>query len=83
VDKTKRVPGDQPIAWPKPEAASRAVREYLTALDTALSAEESGGGDDDGSSGGGRRRRPPKEVSLIDPQAAWVAKTGHQSILCL
>jgi transposase len=84
VDKTKRVPGDQPIAWPKAEAASRAVREYLTALDTALSAEESGGGgDDDGSSGGGRRRRPPKEVSLIDPQAAWVAKTGHQSILCL
>ena len=77
VDKTKRVPGDQPIAWPKAEAASRAVREYLTALDTALSAEESGGGgDDDGSSGGGRRRRPPKEVSLIDPQAAWVAKTG-------
>ena len=28
VDKKKRVPGDQPIAWPKAEEASHAVREY-------------------------------------------------------
>jgi hypothetical protein len=35
VDKKKRVPGDQPIAWPKAEEASHAVREYLAALDTA------------------------------------------------
>ena len=76
VDKTKRVPGDQPIAWPKAEEASRAVREYLMVLDAARSDEESGGGDDSGSSGGGSRRKPPKEVSLTDPQAAWVAKTG-------
>jgi hypothetical protein len=26
VDKKKRMPGDQPIAWPKAEEASRAVR---------------------------------------------------------
>ena len=32
------------------------------------------GGDDDGSSRGGKRRKPPKEVSLTDPQAAWVAR---------
>src|SRR5579862_8686559 len=32
VDKKKRVPGDQPIAWPKTEEASHAVREYLAAL---------------------------------------------------
>jgi hypothetical protein len=69
------VPGDQPIAWPKAEEASRAVREYLTVLDAARSDEESGGGDDSGS-GGGSRRKPPKEVSLIDPQAAWVARKG-------
>lgn len=31
--KKKRVPGDQPIAWPKAEEASRAVREYLAVLD--------------------------------------------------
>src|SRR5215467_11023562 len=75
VDKKKRVPGDQPITWPKAEEASRAVREYLAVLD-AGSAEESGGGDDSGSSGGGRRGKPAKEVSLTDPQAAWVARKG-------
>src|SRR5580692_1208942 len=35
VDKKKRLPGDQPIAWPKTEEASHAVREYLAALDAA------------------------------------------------
>jgi transposase len=76
VDKTKRVPGDQPIAWPKPEEASHAVREYLAALDAARSDEEDGGGDGGGPSGGGSRRKPPKEVSLTDPQATWVARPG-------
>jgi transposase len=42
VDKTKRVPGDQPIAWPKTEEASRAVREYLAALDATRNDEGSG-----------------------------------------
>ena len=75
VDKNKRMPGDQPIAWPKAEGASRAVREYLTALDNARTDEDSDGtgGDDDGYSG---RRKPPKEISLTDPQAAWVARKG-------
>src|SRR5580658_10950415 len=35
VDKKKRVPGGQPIAWPEAEEPSRAVREYLAALDAA------------------------------------------------
>ena len=26
---------------------------------------------------GGSRRKPPKEVSLTDPQAAWVDKEEH------
>ena len=75
VDKKKRMSGDQPITWPKPEEASRAVQEYLTALDNAR--HEENGGDDDGLSGGGNRRKPPKEVSLTDPQAAWVAILIH------
>ena len=74
MDKKKRVPGNQPIAWPKAEEASRAVREYLAALDAARSDEESG--DDSGLSGGDSRGKPPKEVSLTDPQAAWVARKG-------
>ena len=74
VDKKKWAPGDQPIAWPKPEEASRAVREYLAALDTARSEEESSGEDGGSSSSGGGKRKPPKEVSLTDPQATWVAR---------
>lgn len=77
VGRKKRVPGDQPIAWPKAEEASRAVREYLATLDAARSDDESGGRADGGSSGGGgTRSKPPKEVSLTDPQAAWVARPG-------
>src|ERR1700731_1761016 len=68
VDKKKRTPGDQPIAWPKAEEASRAVREYLLALDASRNDEEDNGADNAGSSGGGSRRKPPKEVSLTDPQ---------------
>jgi transposase len=76
VDKKKRVPGDQPIAWPQAQEASHAVREYLAALDAARNNEEN---DDDvggGLSGSGSRSKPPKEVSLTDPQAAWVVRPG-------
>jgi transposase len=73
VDKKRRMPGDQPIDWPKVAEASRAVREYLAALDAARSDEERDGGVD---TGGSSRRKPPKEVSLTDPQAAWVARPG-------
>src|SRR5204862_900539 len=54
VDKKRRMPGDQPIAWPKAEEASHAVREYLAALDTARG-DEDGGGDAGGSGQGGDR----------------------------
>ena len=72
VDKKKRLPGDQPIPWPQAEQASRAVREYLTALDAAQNRAETS--EDDDKFDGGSRHKPPKEVSLTDPQAAWVAR---------
>ena len=72
MDKKKRMPGDQPIGWPKAEEASRAVREYLAALDAAQNRGENS--EDDDKFDGGSRRKPPKEVSLTDPQAAWVAR---------
>jgi transposase len=75
VDKKKRVPGEQPIAWPKAEEASRAVREYLAALDAAHD-EKDGGGGGGGSNGSGSRSKAAKEVSLTDPQAAWVTRPG-------
>jgi hypothetical protein len=76
VDKKKRVSGEQPITWPKAEEASHAVREYLAALDAARGDEASGDGDGGGSGGSGSRSKPAKEVSLTDPQAAWVARPG-------
>jgi DDE family transposase len=76
VDKKKRVFGDQPIAWPKAEEASRAVREYLATLDSARADQERAGTDDGSSSVGDTRGNPPKEVSLTDPQAAWVRRKG-------
>jgi hypothetical protein len=59
VDKKKRLCGDQPIAWPKSEEASHAVREYLAALDAARSEDES----DRSGDGRGRRRRAWKQAA--------------------
>ena len=78
VNKHKRVPGDQPIDWPGPEEASRAVRAYLAALDAARGGDEGEGGDGGGSDDGGGGK-PPKEVSLTDPQAASTARTRSPS----
>src|SRR5262249_7416614 len=77
VDKKKRLSGDQPIAWPKSEEASHAVWEYLAALDAARSEDESDrSGDGSGSNSDERGGKPPKQVSLTDPQAAWVTRKG-------
>lgn len=64
VNQIKRVPGDKPIDWPDDKQASRAVTEYLNALDQDLPE----------ASKGGRRAKPPKAISLTDPHAAWVTK---------
>ena len=74
VNKAKRAPGDEPINGPDQKVASHAVREYLTALDAARSDERSSGGSGGGSSHG--RGKPAKQVSLTDPQAAWVGRKG-------
>ena len=77
VDKKKRVPGDHPIAWPRGEEASRAVREYLAALDDAAGDDaKDGGGDAGGSDSAGPRAKSAKAVSLTDPQATWVTRPG-------
>jgi hypothetical protein len=76
----KRKNSAKRIAWPRADEASRAVREYLAALDAARNDEETGG-DDGSSSGGGNRRKPPREVSLTVPQAAWVARKNTDPFL--
>jgi transposase len=79
VDKKKRVPGDTPITGPTPEDASRAVRDYLAALDAARSEEDGGGGGNGGSNKSGSGGKPPKQISRTDPQASWVARTGGEA----
>lgn len=74
VDKTRRGAGNEAIDWPASEEASRAVREYLDVLDEATRDDKD---DSDGDGGRpSRRAKPAKQVSLTDPQAAWVARKG-------
>jgi len=70
VNPAKRVPGDAPIAWPERDKASRAVRDYLSALDRE-SAE---------TPAAGRKRKPRMAISLTDPEAAWIAYRKIRSI---
>ncbi len=72
VNPAKRVPGDEPISWPEREKASRAVRDYLSALE-----EESV---DAHPVAGGRTKKPRMAISLTDPAAAWVAYRKVRSI---
>ncbi len=72
VNPAKRVPGDEPIAWPQRDKASRAVRDYLSALDRE-SAEAPG-------AASGRTSKPRMAISLTDPQAAWIAYRKIRSI---
>ena len=70
VNPAKRVPGDEPITWPK--RASRAVRDYLSALDEESAASPV--------TSAGRKQAPRMAISLTDPQAAWVAYRKMRSI---
>jgi len=70
VNQVRRVPGDAPIDWPDREEATRAVAEYLSALDQDCPEDREAG----------KRKTPPKAVSLTDPQAAWVARRKMRPI---
>ena len=73
VDKHKRIPGGNTTRWPNSEQASRAVREYIEALDAASREQDVGRGAPSNERDGGETR---KEVSLVDPQATWIARKG-------
>jgi hypothetical protein len=57
--------------WSNPEAPSRAVREYLTGLDTANPAD-----DDDAPPSEPPANSPPKNISTTDPADRWTAAPG-------
>jgi hypothetical protein len=64
------VPGDAPIAWPERDKASRAGRDYLSALDRASTEAPPTG----------RKRKPRMAISLTDPEAVRVAYRKMPSI---
>jgi transposase len=67
--RSSAVPGSDPIDWGAVAGQSRAVREYLRALEetnpVSCGAAESG-----------EPSTPPKMISLTDPAASWTAATG-------
>ena len=58
----KGVAGDTPIDWSDPTLDTRAVREYLDALDPVPDPD----------------RKQPKVISLSDPCSAWTAKANKR-----
>jgi transposase len=56
-------PGEEQIDWGDPEQSTRAVREYLAALDEDTNEE-------------GQAKDAPKSISLTDPKASWTAAAG-------
>jgi transposase len=58
----KGVDGSAPIDWCDPKVDTRAVREYLDALDPTPNPD----------------RKPPKVISLSDPCSAWTAKANKR-----
>ena len=63
------VPGTEPIDWGRVDGQSRAVREYLEALEqTNPMAEDT--------SEPAASSTPPKKISLTDPAARWTAAPG-------
>ena len=68
ANRARGVPGSESAQWRKDTAASRAVREYLDAL------EDNNPSDDEGESP--QPHSTGKNVSLTDPAARWTAAPG-------
>jgi transposase len=60
ANRARGVGGDQVVGWKADAASSRAVREYLTAIEEANPTDAA----------------PPKSVSLTDPAARYTAAPG-------
>lgn len=63
------MPGTEPIDWGRVEGRSRAVREYLEALEQTNPVEAD-------TSEPAASPTPPKKISLTDPSARWTAAPG-------
>jgi transposase len=66
ANRTRGVAGTEAIDWNRGDGPSRAVREYLAALDDRNPVE-------DDASTSAQPATPPKYISLTDPAARWTA----------
>ena len=71
ANRARGVPGGQEINWSQGEGPSRAVREYLSALDASNPTD-----DDEPPAPPSGPSSPPKNISLTDPAARWTAAPG-------
>ena len=76
ANRAKGVPGNQAHNWDQGEGPSRAVREYLSALDAINPATD----DDEPPAPHNGPSSPPKNVSLTDPAACWTAAPGGLAV---
>jgi transposase len=72
ANRARGVPGGQEINWTQGEGPSRAVREYLSALDASNPTDD----DDQPPAPPSEHSSPPKNISLTDPAARWTAAPG-------
>jgi transposase len=72
ANRARGVPGGQEINWTQGEGPSRAVREYLSALDASNPTDD----DDQPPAPPIEPSSPPKNISLTDPAARWTAAPG-------
>jgi transposase len=69
ASRARGVPSAEASGWTEGEAPTRAVREYLQALDAANPGTEDEPPEEPPST-------PPKNISLTDPEARWTAAPG-------
>lgn len=69
ANRARGVAGTETIDWDRGDGPSRAVREYLAALDSNNPVEED-------LSISAEPATPPKNISLTDPAARWTAAPG-------
>lgn len=72
ANRAKGVPGNQAHNWDQGQGPSRAVREYLSALDASNPATD----DEEPPDAPSGLSSPPKKISLTEPAARWTAAPG-------
>lgn len=69
ANRARGVPGTEAVDWRQAEGQSRAVREYIAALNEHNPIE-------DGAVAAVEPAAPPKNISTTDPAARWTAASG-------